>query len=88
VNDNVIDLSAMRPHLAGPMVCLGCKHEWVGVAPVGTRVFDCPECGCAQGVMQGLVEPEEHFQCDCGNYHYIISATKIMCSMCGKEPVL
>jgi ribosomal protein L37AE/L43A len=33
------------PHGAGDVLCPACKHEWVGVAPVGTAFHTCPACG-------------------------------------------
>lgn len=32
------------PHGAGQCVCVKCKHEWTGVAPVGIAAFECPAC--------------------------------------------
>ena len=47
---NVIDLDARRPHYAGLCSCLSCRHEWVGVAPLGTKVLECPSCRRGTGV--------------------------------------
>lgn len=34
----------------GPCVCLGCRHEWVGVAPPGRmRNLVCPSCELPKG---------------------------------------
>lgn len=50
---NVVDFRAAReerePHWQGTVKCLGCKHEWQGVAPLGTLIVDCPSCGLPKG---------------------------------------
>lgn len=46
---SVIDLAKAReerqPHISGIFVCVGCRHEWTGVAPLRKTWLDCPECG-------------------------------------------
>jgi len=59
-----------QPHWSGECVCLGCGHEWVGVAPIGTHVVECPSCGLDKGHSRHLFGPMEGdsvFQCDCGS---------------------
>lgn len=58
----LVDLAAVRkkreeeaedaqPHWAGKCVCLGCRHEWEGVGPIGTTTgLLCPECELPKGV--------------------------------------
>ena len=49
----VINLGKAReertPHISGTFKCSACKHEWVGVAPIGCAEFECPSCGCMRG---------------------------------------
>ena len=58
---SVTDLNAFReentPHTSGAIICMNCKHEWEGVAPVGTTDMDCPSCGCAKGVHKQFIGP-------------------------------
>ena len=44
MTDKIVDLDAQRPHVAGPVLCLRCEHEWVAVRPVGTHPMECPKC--------------------------------------------
>jgi len=44
MTNNIVDLDAQRPHVAGPVICLHCEHEWVAVRPVGTHPMECPKC--------------------------------------------
>jgi hypothetical protein len=80
------------PHLAGKAVCLGCRHEWVAVAPVGTVALTCPACGTNKGVMLNLVsveEPMSVWTCNCGCeiFKIVGDANKrfshVMCLHCG-----
>lgn len=53
----VIDLAAARterrPHWSGPCVCLGCRHEWVGVGEEGHSFsLECPECKLPKGTVK------------------------------------
>jgi hypothetical protein len=34
---------------AGPCVCLGCRHEWVGVSQTGSVNLICPSCELPKG---------------------------------------
>lgn len=59
------------PHWSGPCVCLGCRHEWVGVGPLGfTSNLDCPECELPKGTTKypfGASEGDLVLTCgDCG----------------------
>lgn len=82
------------PHLSGRAKCLQCGHEWVAVVPVGTTVFECPECKLERGVMQGLCNvPDGHknWTCNCGCDLFRVTATPqgkfmgIMCLLCGLD---
>lgn len=40
-------------HWSGPCVCLGCRHEWVGVGPVGAHSeLHCPSCLLPKGTVK------------------------------------
>lgn len=42
-----------EPSWAGPCVCLGCRHEWVGVGPIGYHAnLTCPECALPKGTIK------------------------------------
>ena len=70
----VISLAKAReerePHWAGKCICLGCRHEWVGVGPVGvTTGLQCPECDLPKGVTKNLFGSDEGdptLVCNCG----------------------
>lgn len=47
------------PQLQGEVVCIGCKHKWMGVASVGTQWLECPECGTMKGTWRAAVEAGE-----------------------------
>jgi len=49
MTDKIVDLDAQRPHVAGPVLCLRCEHEWVAVRPVGTHPMECPKCQAMMG---------------------------------------
>ncbi|RZO82993.1 MAG: hypothetical protein EVA65_15740 [Oceanococcus sp.] len=75
------------PHVSGGCVCLGCRHEWVGVWPVGVVTFECPACGLSKGVAKGLCYPGEGElirECDCGNEFFLIRPQGHMCAACGR----
>lgn len=86
---SVIDFAAKKQeksaHLAGPAMCLGCKHTWAAVAPIGTTRLECPDCGTHKGVFRGTMEPEnsEIWVCVCGNDVFIVQQHQILCPTCG-----
>lgn len=45
----IIDLEKYRPHVCGKARCLGCKYEWVAVAPTETIWLECPKCSAMKG---------------------------------------
>lgn len=73
------------PHLSGRCVCLGCKHEWVGVTPVGKHDgLECPACGLLKGVHVGIAYPVEMWQCGtCSAVLFFITKDGAQCSVCG-----
>ena len=57
------------PHLAGEAFCIGCRHEWLSVAPVGVWQLECPSCGSMNGIRHypvGASEGDSQFSCSCG----------------------
>lgn len=71
---SVIDFAAAKkerePHWTGTVRCVGCQHEWEGVAPIGTMWVDCPECGLPKGHPKhpfGAQEGDLVFRCLCGS---------------------
>lgn len=74
------------PHLTGEAKCLGCKHEWQAVAPVGTDQLECPKCQTMQGIFMYPISPREDIEvwvCDCGCPLYWIVADGFLCYRCG-----
>lgn len=59
----VISLARVReerqPRIAGNFICVGCRHEWTGVAPVGVRWHECPECTLPKGTIKHPFGPDE-----------------------------
>jgi hypothetical protein len=57
------------PHMAGEAICIGCRHTWAAVAPVGTWQLECPSCGSGNGIWRyptGAHEGDLGFKCLCG----------------------
>ena len=79
----VIDFLSRSPHMAGKAVCLSCAHSWEAVAPVGTLILECPECGLGKGAFKNLVAPETYWQCVCGNSMFIVGPDGCVCGHCG-----
>lgn len=56
---------------SGEAICIGCRHQWVQVSPVGTRWLECPGCGSNKGIYKqpfGAGEGDSVFTCgDCDN---------------------
>jgi hypothetical protein len=92
----VISLSAARdarkPHWEGPCKCIGCGHEWHGVAPIGTMWVDCPSCELPKGHPKhpfGAQEGDLIFTCNCGSEALTAYQRKgrfyLRCMACGDE---
>lgn len=78
------DLSEKLPHMTGEALCLHCKRKWQAVAPIGTVILDCPECGLGKGVFANIAFPDrEHWQCHCGCGAFCVTQKGIHCLMCG-----
>lgn len=97
---DVVDFSAARaerePHWAGSCVCLGCRHEWTGVGPIGAVVaLECPSCQLRKGVVKclfgGQVGDAVLHCTDCGSeamtvYRRAIDGLKMFrCMGCGSD---
>lgn len=83
----VIDITDRLPGLAGPAVCVSCRHEWNAATPVGTfEELECPSCGLTKGVFEYGVIPEPTWFCGCGCFLFAISGKSgdIMCWQCGE----
>lgn len=81
----LLDINKFKPHLAGKMVCLECKHNWVGVSPLGISALECPQCGMIKGVHVGVCCPDIAYTCKCGNHHFfIVYEGKALCCYCGE----
>jgi hypothetical protein len=84
MTSNVVCLAERRPHLTGEAVCLACKHEWVGVAPIGTVDIECPECKSQKGVLKHFVHRDGlHYLCNCGNPLLFATPDGCYCANCG-----
>lgn len=84
----IIDLATWKeehtPHLAGKATCLDCRHQWAGVAPVGTVWLECPNCRLLRGRFLNPVEREgPHWQCNCGCDLFYVTDSGMYCPDCG-----
>jgi hypothetical protein len=96
---SVVSLSQWKqenqPHWSGPCVCLHCRHEWVGVGPIGdTHSLDCPSCGLPKGVVKHLFGPKTGdavLTCKCGSEALIAyrrasdGLSVLRCMLCGTD---
>jgi len=86
----IINIADYRPHLAGDMKCLNCKHKWVGVVELGDGVqipCECPECGLMKGFyIHPAYAPEGMliWKCNCGGELFNITTEGAWCISCGK----
>lgn len=89
---NFAEAEAERePHWSGNIKCIGCQHEWVGVAPMGTMFVDCPSCGLPKGTPKhpfGAAEGDAMFVCNiCDSEaltaYYREGHFRIICMGCG-----
>lgn len=86
--DNIVSLQQAKeerkPHLSGFCRCLACKHQWVGVAPVGVVWLECPSCSLERGRFISQAERNEpHWHCHCGNDLFFVSMQGPYCPNCG-----
>lgn len=69
----VISLAAAReertPHWAGICVCIGCRHEFAGIGPIGQEWIECEAChepkAHAKHPFAGAIG-DTAYQCKCG----------------------
>lgn len=75
---------ARSPHLVGAAICIGCKHKWEAVAPIGTIDLECPSCSLPKGAFIALVaDPHAHWHCNCGNDLFRLTEHRLYCAACG-----
>lgn len=75
-------------YLAGPYICLGCKHRWEAVRPIGASLhLECPECHVFMTAPVGPIERAgQHWHCDCdrdANVFAYSSEWGMYCILCG-----
>jgi hypothetical protein len=84
----VVNLLDHKPHNSGTCLCIHCKHEWIGITPVGVwEGLECPQCGTMKGVLKLAVEPESLWVCGCGCHLFTLSGIsgKLICWKCGER---
>jgi hypothetical protein len=85
---SLADAKAARTlHLEGPAQCVGCRHEWQAVAPVGVEHLECPACGLHKGLWAKPVQRgEQIWRCNCGGELFRIAPhVGPYCANCGAE---
>lgn len=83
---------ARKPHWQGLVHCIGCQHEWEGVAPTGHMWVDCPSCGLPKGTPKypfGAAPDDLLFQCNCGGEaltaYFRNGGFRLRCMNCGDD---
>lgn len=73
------------PYMHGPAICIGCRHEWEAVAPLGATQLECPCCGSFKGVWKhpAVDASRPIWECQCGNEFFAIHDDRIVCAACG-----
>lgn len=82
-----------EPHWAGTCKCVGCGHEWAGVAPMGTQWVDCPSCDMPKGHPKhpfGAGDDDSVFVCNHCNSEALTGfvrkgVKRLMCMGCGTD---
>lgn len=82
-----------EPHWSGTCKCIGCGHEWVGVAPMGVMFVDCPSCELPKGHPKypfgGGEAGDAVFTCNCGSEaltaYYRGNRFRLQCMACGTD---
>lgn len=72
----------------GPAHCIGCKHQWHAVVPVGDLWLKCPSCEAHKGILDyphGVEEDgiTEIWLCNCGGDVFYILRHATYCCNCG-----
>lgn len=46
MTDNIVSIDVNAPHECAEVICVACRHRWIGVWPAGKWLKDleCPEC--------------------------------------------
>lgn len=71
--------------MSGNVKCLACRYEWIGEAPIGTKILECPACKLNRGHWVGDIHRDgPHWHCGCGNDLFYIQRDEIYCASCGK----
>lgn len=81
------------PHAAGEFVCVGCKYEWIGIAPIPAAWVDCPSCELPKGTPRypyGANDGEAMLVCSsCDGYALTAfirnNKRKVICMGCGVD---
>lgn len=64
-----------------------CHHKWQGVAPVGVKWLECPNCHAEKGYFVTEAMPPEDtliWKCNCGEYLFVVFPDgSIQCIECG-----
>lgn len=93
----VISFAAKReerqPHWQSRCVCLGCRHEWEGVGPMGVQMgLNCPECTLPKGTVKhpfGAKPGDLVLACNCGGETLTAYKRKgrfwVRCMGCGND---
>ncbi len=88
---NVVEFKRPEPEkelwAEGSAMCIGCGHKWAAVAPVGTHVFECPECNLKKGTWYTHIEPPgDRWECNHGEGQlFFVTRTGFFCAKCGVE---
>jgi predicted RNA-binding Zn-ribbon protein involved in translation (DUF1610 family) len=85
---NVLSFAAAKteaePYCSGWAKCAICHHRYVAVAPVGTWVFECPNCHYQRSFFEAQCERDEtHWECNCGNKLFCLTPKGMYCPNCG-----
>lgn len=83
----VVDIWSNQPHLAGEVICVACKHEWIGVIPVDYPWVECPKCHAHRGCAKHNIGTDKpRFCCNkCNTWIFIILADGAQCMGCGNH---
>jgi len=44
--NKIVDMDEHRPHEVAELICIMCRHRWIGVYPADTplKALHCPSC--------------------------------------------
>lgn len=73
-----------EPHMSGEAHCMGCKHKWQAVAPIGKTQLECPACLSLKGIFTfPPLRDGSEYSCNCGNDLFRVCENGIYCANCG-----